>query len=175
MATVTTPDFTGTIDTRAFLAPLGGPEHPISYLDRFPDEVYTKAIDSRLVRFMYALMGPAGVGWLRKNYLSARLMLEDHGFETFDLDGFYGNPIAFGRILEEIYETDPSGSLTRDQWEAIRAKDAAYRSRAIDYVSGARAGNTPFGMHLVARSGLGHEVEIIENYNTCMISELMIS
>jgi hypothetical protein len=164
MATVTTPDFAGTIDTRAFLAPLGGPEHPISYLDRFPDEVYTKAIDSRLVRFMYALMGPAGVGWLRKNYLSARLMLEDHGFETFDLDGFYGNPIAFGRILEEIYETDPSGSLTRDQWEAIRAKDAAYRSRAIDYVSGARAGNTPFGMHLVARSGLGHEVEIIENY-----------
>jgi hypothetical protein len=162
--TVTTPDFTGTIDTRAFLAPLGGPQHPISYLDRFPDDVYTKAIDSRLVRFMYSLMGPAGVGWLRKNYLDARLMLEDHGFEVFDLDKFYGDPIAFGRILEEVYETDPSGLLPRDQWETIRAKDSAYRNRAIDFVSGARAGNTPFGMHLVARSGLGHEVEIIENY-----------
>lgn len=161
---VTTPDFTGIVDTRAFLAPLGGPEHPISYLDRFPDDVYTKAIDSRLVRFMYALLGPSGIGWLRKNYLDARLKLEDYGVELFDLDHFYGNPLAFGRILEEVYETDPSGLLPRAEWETIRAKDAAYRNRAIDYVNGARAGNTPFGMRLVARSGLGHEVEVVENY-----------
>lgn len=164
MANVTTPDFTGTIDQQFFLAPLGGPQHPQTYLDRFPEEVYARSLDSHLVKFMYALLGPAGVGWLRKNYLEARLKLEDYGIETFDLDAFYGNPLGFSRILEEIYDTDPGGLIPRDKWEEIRAKDAKYRNRALDYVQGARAGNTPFGMHLVARSGLGHEVEIIENY-----------
>lgn len=162
--TVTTPDFRGTVDQRYFLRPLGGPAHPQNYLNRFPEEVYNKSIDSHLVRFMYALIGPAGIGWLEKNYLDARLKLEDFGLETFDLDKFYGDPLKFGRILEEIYDEDPKGLLPRDKWEEIRAKDAKYRNRAIDYVNGARAGNTPFGMRLVARSGLGHEVEIIENY-----------
>jgi hypothetical protein len=164
MATTTTPDITGVVDQSFFASPLGGPQHPISYLDRFPESIYNKGIDSHLVRFMYALLGPAGVGWLRKNYLEARLKLEDFGIDTFDLDKFYGDPLSFGRILEEVYDEDPKGLLTRDQWERIKAKDAAYRNRAVDYVRGARAGNTPLGMKLVARSGLGHEVEVIENY-----------
>lgn len=162
--TVSTPNFTGTIDQRFFLAPLGGPKNPVSYLDRFPDELYNKSLDSHLVRFLYALLGPAGIGWLRKNYLDARLKLEDFGLETFELDRFYANPLKFGRILEEIYDEDPSGLLSPTDWERIRAKDSRYRNRALDYVTGARAGNTPLGMHLVARSGLGHEAEIVENY-----------
>jgi hypothetical protein len=160
----TTPDFTGVVNRSVFLAPLGGPQHPQNYLDRFPESLYNTAIDSRLVKFTYALLGPAGVGWLRKNQLSARLMLEDFGLELFDLDKFYANPLAFGRILEEVYDEDPSGLLPREDWEKLRSKDAQYRNRAIDFVNGARAGNTPLGMQLVARSGLGHEVEIIENY-----------
>lgn len=164
MATTTTPDFTGVVDQRVFVSPLGGPQKPISYLDRFPETVYNKGADSHLIRFMYALLGPSGAGWLAKNYLDARLKLEDFGIDTFDLDKFYGDPLGFGRILEEMYDQDPSGLLTNEQWQEIRAKDAAYRNRAIDYVRGARAGNTPLGMKLVARSGLGHEVEIIENY-----------
>jgi hypothetical protein len=162
--TVTTPDVTTSIDQRFFLAPLGGPQHPITYLDRFPEEVYSKSLDSHLVKFMYALLGPAGVGWLRKNYLEARLLLEDYGMSTFDLDNFYGDPLKFGRILEEVYDEDPRALLPPDKWAEIQAKDAAYRNRALDYVQGARAGNTPQGIHLVARSGLGHECEIIEHY-----------
>lgn len=162
--TTTTPDFTGVVDQRFFLAPLGGPEHPISYLDRFPEELYNKSMDSHLVRFMYALLGPAGIGWLRKNYLDARLKLEDFGIELTDLDKFYADPVTFGRILEEIYEDDPSGLLSPEKWEALRVKDTKYRNRALDYVTGARAGGTPLGMRLVARSGLGHEVEIFERY-----------
>lgn len=164
MAVVTSPDVTITIDQSYFLAALGGPQHPQSYLDRFPEAIYNTSLDSHLTKFMYALLGPSGVGWLRKNYLEARLVLEDYGIETFDLEDFYGDPIRFGRILEEVYDEDPRALLPRDKWEEIKAKDAAYRSRAIDYVNGARAGNTPLGMRLVARSGLGHEVEIVENY-----------
>jgi hypothetical protein len=161
---VITPDYTDTINQSFFIEPLGGPLHPQNYLDRFPDEVYNKAIDSHLVKFLYALLGPAGVGWLRKNYLEARVQLEEYGVELFDLDAFYGDPLKFGRILEEIYDDDPRGLLSREQWEKIRAKDAAYRARALDYVRGMRLGNTPAGMKLVARSGLGHETEIVENY-----------
>lgn len=160
----TVPEVTSFVDQRFFIAPLGGPQNPVNYLDRFPDEVYNKAIDSHLVRFMYALLGPSGAGWLRQNYLQARLLFEDHGLNLFDLDKFYGNPLGFGRILEEIYDEDPTGLLPRDKWEEIRAKDAKYRNRAIDYLQGVRMGNTPDGMRLVARSGLGHEVEIVEHY-----------
>jgi hypothetical protein len=162
--TVTTPDFTGVVDRSFFLAPLGGPQHPQTYLDRFPDSLYNKAIDSHLVKFMYALLGPAGIGWLRKNYLTTRLVLEDYGVELFDLDKFYADPLSFTRILEEQYDEDPRGLLPREDWERIRTRDAKYRNRALDFVAGARAGNTPKGMYLVARSGLGHEVEVIENY-----------
>jgi hypothetical protein len=161
---VITPDLTETINQSFFIEPLGGPINPQNYLDRFPDEVYNKTVDSHLVKFLYSLLGPAGVGWLRKNYLEARIQLEEYGVELFDLDAFYGNPLKFGRILEEIYDEDPRGLLNREAWEKIRAKDAAYRARALDYVRGMRLGNTPAGMKLVARSGLGHEVEIVEGY-----------
>lgn len=161
---VVTPDFTDTVNQAFFIEPLGGPRHPQNYLDRFPEEVYNKTLDSHLVKFLYSLLGPAGVGWLRKTYLEARVQLEEYGIELFDLDSFYGDPLRFGRILEEIYDDDPRGLLNREQWEKIRAKDAAYRARALDYVRGMRLGNTPAGMKLVARSGLGHEVEIVEHY-----------
>lgn len=161
---IVTPDYSEVVDQSFFIEPLGGPQNPVNYLDRFPDEVYNKSIDSHLVKFLYSLLGPAGVGWLRKSYLEARLQLEEYGIELFDLDSFYGDPLSFGRILEEIYDDDPRGLLTREQWDTIRAKDAAYRARALDYVRGMRLGNTPAGMQLVARSGLGHAVEIVENY-----------
>lgn len=161
---IVTPDYTETINQSFFIEPLGGPLNPVNYLDRFPEEVYNKQIDSHLVKFLYSLLGPAGVGWLRKTYLEARVELEEYGVELFDLDSFYGDPLKFGRILEEIYDDDPRGLLNREDWERIRAKDAAYRSRALDYVRGMRLGNTPAGMKLVARSGLGHEVEIVEHY-----------
>lgn len=161
---VITPDYTDTINQSFFIEPLGGPLHPQNYLDRFPEEVYNKSIDSHLVKFIYALVGPAGVGWLRKTYLESRVQLEEYGIELFDLDAFYGDPLKFGRILEELYDDDPRGLLNREAWGRIRAKDAAYRARALDYVRGMRLGNTPAGMKLVARSGLGHETEIVEHY-----------
>lgn len=164
MAEVATPDFTGVVDQQFLLAPLNGGAVASTYLDIFPDEVYNKSIDSHLVSLVYTLLGPAGIGWLQSNYLQARLALEEYGLGNFDLDRFYGNPLKFGRILEETYDQDPSGLVSREAWEKIRAKDSAYRARALDYVTGVRAGGTPLGMKYVARSGIGHEVEIFERY-----------
>lgn len=164
MALTDTPRTSFVIDQRYLIEPLGGPQGVQSYLDGFPDEVYNKSIDSHLVKFLYALLGPVGIGSVRRNYLEARLVYEDHGLELSNLDQFYGNPFQFGRIEDEEYTENVLGLLSQEDWEKIRSKDARYRNRVIDFMSGARAGNTPLGMRLVARSGLGHEVEIIENY-----------
>jgi hypothetical protein len=166
MADIEAPIATFQVDQRFLIEPLGGPQEVNSYLDRFPDEVYNKSIDSHLVRFVYALLGPAGVGSVRRNYLEARLIFESRGLELFDLDRFYGSPLQFGRISDEVYIENVLGLLPQEEWEKIRSKDAKYRNRITDFISGARAGNTPLGMRLVARSGLGHEVEVIENYKS---------
>lgn len=161
---ITLPTTSGVIEQQYLIEALGGTRSPTQYVDRFPDDLYSKAPESHLIRFLYALLGPSGVGQLHENYLRARLALEDHGLEGFDLEAFFGSPFKFGRILNELYESDPSGVLTQEEWDLIRARDSRYRSRAIDFFNGARAGTSPEGMRLVARAGLGHDVEIIENY-----------
>lgn len=162
--TVITPDITQSVDQRFLIEPLGGPDAHTTYLERFPEQIYNTSLDSHLVKFLYTLLGPAGIGWLQKNYLAARLLFEEAGIELFDLDAFYGNPLAFGRVFEETYDENPAGLLTNEEWQKIRARDARYRARALDYIKGVRAGTTLEGMHYAARSGLGHDAEIIENY-----------
>lgn len=164
MAEVGLPTITGYVDQKWFLEPLMGAETPKNVLDRFPPEVYNANPESHLAKLLYVLVGPAGIGFLRKNALDARLKLEELGLELFDLDAFYGEPLKFTRVVQELYDEDPNGLLTREQWETIRARDAQYRSRVLDFLDGVRAGNSPLGMEYVARSGLGHSVTIIENY-----------
>lgn len=158
------PTYQDTVDQRFTLEPLGGPKDVFYYLDRFPDEIYHKSPDTHLYKFMRAMLGDSGVNWLRKNHLEARLLLEELGIDLFDLDKFFGNVFGFGRIVEESFDEDPFGIIPKDVWESIKAKNARYRNRALDFINGARAGNTPLGMRLAAKAGLGHNVEIIENY-----------
>lgn len=164
MATVGIPGFSDTVRQNFLLEPLGGPKDTFYYLSRFPEEIYNKSPDSHLYKFMRALLGEGGVNWIKKNHLEARIGLEELGVDMFDLDKYYGSPFDFGRILEEEFDDDPFGLIDKTQWEQIKAKNARYRNRALDYMNGARAGNTPLGMKLAAKSGLGHDVEIIENY-----------
>lgn len=158
------PVVRGTVEQQYIIEPLKGARDIVNLLERFPEEIYNKGPDSHLLRFLQVLLGDQGVNRLRQNYLEARIILEELGIEGFNLDSFFGDPIGFGRIVEETYQRDPEGLIPKEDWERIRAKDAQYRSRALDYFGGARLGNTPGGMHLVSRAGLGHEVEIIENY-----------
>lgn len=165
MALATTPTITSTVNQSFFIEALGGAQNPVSYLDRFPDSVYTKAVDSLLVRFMYALLGPTGVGALKQEYLEARLQVEEAGLQTADIDSLYTNAFAFARLADETYEVDASADLLpAAQRSQILTQDAAFRNRAIDFLKGARAGGTLTGITLVARSGLNRPVEVIENY-----------
>jgi hypothetical protein len=162
--TITTPDFTDTVNQEFFIEPLSGATNPVSYLENFPETIYTRGLDSNLVSFLYALMGPAGVGSLRKNYLQARLDFEEVGLHTVNLDALYGNIFNFARFVSESYENIPTELLTNEQWKKIQMADASYRNRGINYLKAARAGGTPLGITLAAKSGLNRPVEVVENY-----------
>lgn len=160
----TLPTLTDSVSRNLVIEPLQGGRDILFYLGIFPEEIYNKSADSHFYRLMSIFLGNQGVNWLRKNYLDARILLEELGIDEFDLDKFFGNPFAFGRILEEDYSYDPTGLISKEKYDELRAKDARYRNRAIDYMNAARAGTSPLGMQLAARAGLGHDVEIIENY-----------
>lgn len=161
---VSSPSFTQQVNQSVFIEPIGGPTGPLNALDRFPDALYSKSPDTHFVRFMYSLLGPAGVGWIKKQYLDAKLQLYAKGFTSFNIERYYGDPFSFGRILEEQLPEDPEGLLTREEWNIIKSRDESYRSRAITFFNAARAGGTPEGMELAAQSGLNHAAFVVENY-----------
>lgn len=163
--TVEIPDITTVINQQPFIEPLGGPKHPISYLDSFPETIYNKSLDSNLVALMYTLLGPAGVGTLKQNFLEARLNIEANGLRTTELDAFYAEPFSFARLAFETYTDDTEGLLTNQQWENIQESDSSYKNRAINYLKAIRAGGTALGISLAAKSALNKSVEIIENYH----------
>jgi len=163
--TVETPDITTVINQQVFIEPLGGPKHPVSYLDAFPETLYNKSLDSNLVALIYTLLGPAGVGTLKQNYLEARLNIEANGLRTTELDAFYAEPFSFARLAFETYTDDTEGLLNNEQWEKIQESDSSYKNRAINYLKAVRAGGTLLGISLAAKSALNRSVEIIENYH----------
>lgn len=164
MTDVNSPIFTEQVDQSVFLEPLGGPNDPLSSLDRFPDALYNKSPETHFIRFMYSLLGGAGVGWIKQQYLEAKLALYAQGFSAFNIEKYYGDPFQFGRILEEQLPSDPEGLLTREEWDKIKVKDESYRSRAITFFNAVRAGGTPEGIELAAQSGLNHPAFVVENY-----------
>jgi hypothetical protein len=137
---------------------------PSSYLDYFPQEVYNTSSDSRLYKFLYALLGPAGVSFLKTNYFYARMQFEEHGLMFDQLDKLYANPLRFARTGNETYLENWKGMLSTDDWNTLKSLDESYRNRAIDYLHAARLGATVEGMRYAARSGLGHDAAILENY-----------
>lgn len=162
---VSSPSYTQQVDQSVFIEPLGGPTNPLNALDRFPDGLYNKSPETHFIRYMYSLLGPAGVGFIKKQYLEAKLALYAQGFNLFSIEKYYGDPFQFGRILEEQLPTDPEGLLSREEWEKIKVRDESYRSRAITFFNAARAGGTPEGMQLASESGLNHSTFIVENYS----------
>jgi len=159
------PDLTTEINQQFFIEPLGGPKNPISYLEAFPETLYNTSLDSNLVAIMYAILGPAGIGTLKQNYLEARLNIEYNGLRTTELDALYSEPFGFARLAEETYEDDTEGLLNNQQWEHIQESDSSYKNRAINFLKAIRAGGTVLGITLAGKSALDRAVEVVENYH----------
>jgi hypothetical protein len=156
--------YTDTVRTNVIVEALKGAEVPSSYLQSFPDRLYNKSADSTLYKFLFTLTGPSGVGVLKKQLFEMRLILEANGMKSKQLEMFYGDVFKFFKVTEENYDFSTNETLTQSDWVKINLRDASYRNRAIDYLHAARLGTTPDGMALAARSGLGKDVQVIENY-----------
>lgn len=165
------PQYSANIDNGVAIEPQKAPPNPSILIDNnyFPEEVFDTSPDSLLFKFFQSLVGPSGIGWLRKNLFEARMILEEHGFQNNQLDQFYSNPLNLSRNITntpfaESYTEDPKGILTREEWNVLKSKDEAYRSRILDFLHAARLGNTPEGIKLAARSAVGYSFDLIENY-----------
>ena len=157
------PTVVSSIPQEFFIEPLNSPRANGYQLENFPDSLYNKAPGSVLVKLLYTLLGPIGMGLVQEGYINARLALEDSGIEGFDLDKFYGDPLSFPRVFDETYE-DAGHMTTGPKWDEIKTQDTKYRSRAAMFVTGAHMGGTINGLSLVAESGLDKKVELVERF-----------
>jgi len=165
------PKYSAVIDQTFFVEPNKSSPNVKMLIDQgwFPEEVYDTSPDSVLSKFFEALMGINGVGSLRKTFYEARLALEATHLQNYQLEKFYTNPLKFSKNITstpfyENYSEDPFGVLTREQWNTLRAKDESYRNRVLDFLHAARLGGTTEGIKLAAKSAVGYELDLIENY-----------
>lgn len=158
----TTTVFTTTI---SMVEPLDGPTSVDDVMDRFPEEVYQQGRDTHLYRFMQALGGDAGAGFIKKQLFSQRLMFEAEFINFQVLDDFYATQFRFNRLLAETYTFDTSvDGLTPTQWDQVQLADQSYRHRIADFFTATRYGNAPAGMALMTQAGSGIQSDIVEHY-----------
>jgi hypothetical protein len=153
-----------TLIKRGIYEPLAAPEPLRNKLGRFGEQ-YDLSNSSYLYRFILALCGETGAGGVKKNLLYPRLQsaLDSTNFE--DLDALYGNPISLPRLSAEIYSTDPKNeALTQAQWQEVRIKDAAYRSRCLIWMRAIIEGPTAKGLALAGEAACGVECDVYEQY-----------
>lgn len=142
---------------------------PVDFMERvksfFPEEVYNFNSDSLLYKFLYSILGDAGVNGIKKATLAPKLYESLSTTEFNDLDTLFSNIVQLTRLNEEIYQYDPYNQmLTQDEWAEIRRKDAWFKARSQDFMRGVNLGNTPDGLKLLGRAATGYECEIFERW-----------
>jgi hypothetical protein len=154
----------GQISPTTQVEPLDGVTTLADLMDRFPEEVYAQGTDTVLYKFLTALTGDSGAGYVERLAYAARLQGEAQIINFDQLDTIYTGTFKFARLPNEITNFDPDVVLTQDQWNVIQQKDEGFRARMMDFFQACRLGNSPAAMSLAAQSGTGVQCEIIENY-----------
>lgn len=145
--------------------PLLPPQRVDEMLAHFPDSVYDKRPESHLSRLLKVLLGQSGTGQLRKRYAYAHLSQFISTIRYHDLDRFFSGIFGLKRFIRERIDIDAHrDSATDDEWEAINAADASYRSRLEAFTASLSMAGTPSGLAMAASALLGSEVRIYETY-----------
>lgn len=145
--------------------PLDGPTSVDDVFDRFPEEVYQQGKDTHLYRFLTALAGDAGAGYLKKQAYAARLKWEAEFINFKVLDDLYAAQFRFKRLRSETYSENPqTDALTPEQWDALNLADDSYRHRTQEFFTAIRMGTSPGGMEMMVTAGSGLDNTLIENY-----------
>lgn len=148
-------------ETNMLLAPTSVYER----LRHLPDNIYDLSPESKLVKFMKAVLGDAGAGQLRKKLLIHRMQSTLQGTHFYDLDRFYGPLFGIKRNVSEQLDFNPYiETATREQWGEAHAKDASFRSRIEQFARALTYGATPTGMELLAEALLSVDVDVYESY-----------
>jgi len=130
-------------------------------LVNFPEQVWNLTPDSLLVRFMAALLGPAGAGQLRQRQQVARLQSAISGTHFYDLDAFYGALFSARRNTSCMFPVNPATGVTfnpytdlatQDGWDEIHSIDAVYRERVIQLARAISMGGTVPGLQAMAEA-----------------------
>jgi len=142
---------------------------PVDFMERlkdfFPEEVYNLNSDSLIYKFLYSILGDAGVNSIKKALLAPKLYQSLSSTDFNDLDVLFSNTIQLTRLSDEIYNYDPYNQmLTQDQWAEIKRKDAWFKARAQDFMRGSNLGNTEEGLKLLGRAATGYECEVFERW-----------
>ena len=136
-----------------------------SVIKHFDDDVFNTSPSSHLYRLITALIGDSGAGDLVKQSLIARANkdIETTWFE--DLDTLFSNILGFQRLPEEDYDFSPSNDiLTENQINEAMIKDAWYRARVKDLLSGLQLGGTKDGFNLITRAITSVDADIYETW-----------
>ena len=162
----TDPTLTQTTANTPVVEPLDGPTTVDDVMDRFPEEIYQQGKDTHLYRFLTALAGDAGAGFLKAQAFAARLQFEAEFLNFEVLDAFYAAQFRFNRLKSETYPSynPDTDALTPTQWDAIQLADQHYKQRVADFFTSLRYGTAPLGMALAAQAASGVPCEVIENY-----------
>ena len=141
------------------------PEIMSQRMAHFSEDVFDLSPESHLVRFVKVLLGDAGAGQLRKQYLMSRLQQTLHGSHFYDIDRFYGALFGVRRRSGEVLGLDPySETADSEQWADEHAKDNSYRSRVMQFARAIGHGATPTGMELVAEAILNVDCDVYETW-----------
>lgn len=160
------PTLVNAVTSNPVVEPLDGPSTVDQVFDRFPEEVYQQGKDSHLYRFLTALGGDAGAGFIKTQAYTTRLQWEAEFLAFGVLDSLYASQFRFNRLANETYSglNPQTDALTPDQWNQVEAADQSYRQRMAEFWTATRSGNTPDGLATMAQAGLGLECEVVENY-----------
>lgn len=159
------PLSTNTAPFDASVFPYLPPRDTTSRMRHFDTGVFNIAPSTYLYCFLDAACGDAGAGSLKKELLTARMQSNLDATHFTDLDAAFGNFATLVRFASESYPYDPANNmLTSDQWDEIKVKDAAYRSRIKNFLLGLGQGGTIQGFILMCRAATGYDSHLFETW-----------
>lgn len=145
--------------------PLLPPQAMQEMLAHFHESVYDTDSESHISRLLGVLLGDTGVSQLRKKATYAHLSRVLHTAHFYALDRFFADIFGLKRFLSEglVFDPEVEGG-TSEEWEAVLAADAAYKSRVAQFVRGINLGPTPAGIQLMASAVIGSRVRVYETF-----------
>lgn len=145
--------------------PLLPPQQMSEMLAHFHEAIYDLKSEGHLARLLKVLLGDTGTSQLRKRYTYTHLshfLLTAH---YNDLDQLFAEVLGLKRFLRERLNIDVYlDAATDEEWEAIDAADASYRSRVAMFARALSLAGTPSGMVAAASAIIGDEVRVYETY-----------